>query len=138
VRSREKEGGTGPERFSTEMSMERMKRLDESQETPAQLVQRSVEAFQLESELEGSERRDLAVSKAASSERRLAALTSTERTERRRRKRRKRERIAFSSSSFSIIFALFFWILCEIFGFLFLGSLWEEKGRDEERGDFQI
>lgn len=75
--------------------MDRMKRLEESQETPVQLEQRSVEAFQLERELEGSERRDLAVSKAVSSERRVAAVTAMERRERRRRKGRKRVRIAF-------------------------------------------
>lgn len=90
MRRREREGGTGPERFSTEMSMERTKRLEESQETPVQLAHRSVDAFQLERELEGSERRDLAVSKAASSDRRVAALIATERTE----KRSKRKRIA--------------------------------------------
>jgi hypothetical protein len=130
VRSREKEGGTGPERFSTEMSMERMKRLDESQETPVQLVQRSVEAFQLERELEGSERRDLAVSKAASSERRVAALTPTERTER-RRKVKKRLHIAFSNSSFSTVQCprLFFWFLREIFALS--ESLYEERRRVE-------
>jgi hypothetical protein len=99
VRSSEREGGTGPERFSSEMSMETMKLLEESQETPVQLAQRSAEAFQLDSELDGSDRRDLAVSKAVSSGRRVAALTATERTETRRRDGRKRKRIAFLSCS---------------------------------------
>jgi hypothetical protein len=123
VRSSEREGGTGPERFSSEMSMERMKLLEESQETPVQLVQRSVELLQLDSEPDGSDRRDLAVSKAASSDLRVAALTTTERTEARRRKGVKTERIVFLNSSSSFFF---YRILRENFVSLSLGR---EKDR---------